>query len=237
MSGRLLAVIPARGGSKRIPGKNVRPLAGRPLIVYSIAAALDSGLFCDVVVSTDSEEIAAVARRAGARVPFLRGAELADDHTPVSMATWDALRRLDPDGTRYDAVAQLMPNCPLRGAADVVASHEAFHAGGADAQISVCRYGWLNPWWAMRLVEGDVLAPMLEERVAERSQDQPDLVCPTGAVWWVRAAVLAAQQTFHVAGRTGWLLPWERALDIDTFDDWRLAEVLVARRPTGATTS
>ena len=237
MSGRLLAVIPARGGSKRIPGKNLRPLAGRPLIVYSIAAALDSGLFCDVVVSTDSEEIAAVARRAGARVPFLRGAELADDHTPVSMATWDALRRLDPDGTRYDAVAQLMPNCPLRGAADVVASHEAFHAGGADAQISVCRYGWLNPWWAMRFVEGDVLVPMLEERVAERSQDQPDLVCPTGAVWWVRAAVLAAQQTFHVAGRTGWLLPWERALDIDTFDDWRLAEVLVARRPTGATTS
>jgi N-acylneuraminate cytidylyltransferase len=235
VSDRLLAVIPARAGSKRIPRKNVRPLAGRPLIVYSIAAALDSRLFSQVVVSTDSEEIAAIARRAGAQVPFLRAADLADDHTPVSMATWDTLRRLDPDGTRYDAVAQLMPNCPMRTAADVVGSYEAFCAGDADAQISVCRFGWLNPWWAMRLGEGGVLTPMLVERVAERSQDQPDLVCPTGAVWWARATVLAAQQTFHVAGRTGWLLPWERALDIDTDDDWRLAEVLAAQPSAGDT--
>jgi N-acylneuraminate cytidylyltransferase len=233
MSVELLAVIPARAGSKRIPAKNVRPLAGRPLIVYSIAAARDSGLFSEVVVSTDSEAIAAIAREAGAQVPFLRAADLADDHTPVSMATWDALRRLDPDGTRFDAVAQLMPNCPMRTAADLAASYEAFRAGGADAQISVCRYGWLNPWWAMRLAEGGVLTPVLEERLAERSQDQPDLVCPTGAVWWAKAAVLAAQQTFHVAGRTGWLLPWERALDIDTYDDWRLAEVLAARSSAG----
>ena len=231
MSGRLLAVIPARGGSKRIPHKNVRPLAGQPLIVYSIRAALDSGLFSDVVVSTDSETIAAIARGAGAQVPFLRTAQLADDHTPVSMATWDALRRLDPDGDRYDAVAQLMPNCPMRTAADVAASYEAFRLAGADAQISVCRYGWLNPWWAMRLDEGGVLAPMFEDRLVERSQDQPELVCPTGAVWWARAAVLSDQRTFHVSGRTGWLLPWERALDIDTLDDWRLAEVLAARSP------
>jgi len=97
------------------------------------------------------------------------------------MATWDALCRLDPDGDRYDAVAQLMPNCPMRTAADVAASYEAFRLAGADAQISVCRYGWLNPWWAMRLDQGGVLAPMFEDRLVERSQDQPELVCPTGA--------------------------------------------------------
>jgi CMP-N-acetylneuraminic acid synthetase len=183
MSGSLLAVIPARAGSKRVPNKNIRPLGGRPLLAYTVAAAVDSGLFAEVIVSTDSEAIADAARAAGAQVPFLRPAELADDHTPVSLATWDALQRRDPDGELFAAVAQLMPNCPLRTATDVRASHEAFAGSGAGVQISVCRYGWLNPWWAMTLEPGNVLAPLLEEEFARRSQDQPDLVCPTGAVW------------------------------------------------------
>ena len=233
MSAGLLAVIPARAGSKRIPAKNVRPLAGQPLIVYSIAAARDSGLFSEVVVSTDSEAIAAIARDAGAQVPFLRAADLSDDHTPVSAATCDALRRLDPDGTRYDAVAQLMANCPLRTADDVRASYAAFQASGADVQLSVCRYGWLNPWWAMRLGDDGALEPIMGERLAERSQDQPELVCPSGAVWWARSPTLVAEGTFHTDRRTGWLLPWERALDIDTEEDWRVAETLVQRRSEG----
>jgi len=230
VSDELLAVIPARAGSKRIADKNVRPLAGRPLIEYTIAAALESGLFATVVVSTDSERIAALAREAGAEVPFLRAAELADDHTPVSAATRDALLRLDPELTRFAAVAQLMANCPLRSAADVRASYEAFAAGAADAQLSVCRYGWLNPWWAMTVGADGTLEPVMAERLAERSQDQPELVCPTGAIWWARAATLAVEGTFHIARRSGWLLPWERALDIDTEDDWRLAETLIVQR-------
>lgn len=224
---RRLAVIPARGGSKRVPGKNVRPLQGRPLIAYTIEAALVSGLFDSVVVSTDSEEIAALAAGCGAEVPFLREPALADDHTPVSAVTLDALRRLDPGGERFASVAQLMPNCPLRTGEDVRSSCAAFESGDSPAQISVCRYGWFNPWWAMALGEGAVVEPLFAERLADRSQDQPELYCPTGAIWWARAAVLPVEGSFHMAGRTGWVMPWERGLDIDTEDDWRMAEALM----------
>ena len=145
-----LAVIPARGGSKRIPGKNVRPMQGRPLLAYTVEAAVGSGLFERVIVTTDSAEIAVIARASGAEVPFLRDPTLADDITPVSRATIDVLERLGQAGQAYEQVCQLMPNCPLRTADDVTASHRQFVATSASAQISVVRFGWQNPWWAMR---------------------------------------------------------------------------------------
>jgi N-acylneuraminate cytidylyltransferase len=228
---RLLAVVPARGGSRRVPRKNVRPLHGRPAIAYSIDAALESGLFARVVVSTDDAEIAAIAEACGAEVPFLRPAELADDVTPVSAATADALERLDPDGTRYDAVAQLMASCPLRTAEDVRASHAAFAASGAVSQLSVAPYAVQTPWWAMRRADDGTLSPLFPDAVVRRSQDLPTLVCPTGAVWWMRARALRVSRTYHLPGRTGWAMPWERALDIDTEEDWQLASRLLAGRP------
>lgn len=235
-AGPALAVIPARGGSKRIPGKNIRALAGRPAIAYTIDAALESGVFARVVVSTDSDEIAEVALRSGAEVPFVRDASIADDHTPVSLVTVDALERLDPDGTTFHAVAQLMANCPLRTAADVRDSLAQFAAGGAPAQLSVTRYGWLNPWWAMRRDASNVLEPLFGREATARSQDLPDLFCPTGAIWWATASTLRRERTFHVSGRTGWELPWWRAVDIDTMDDWRMAELLLERQALAAVT-
>ncbi len=217
-----LAVIPARGGSKRIPGKNVRELSGRPMIEYTIVAALRSGVFDRVVVSTDSDQIARVARDAGAEVPFLRGAELSDDQTPVSLATVDALARLDPD-QRYQSVAQLMPNCPLRNADDVRESFAAFAASGAQSQISVTRFGWQNPWWAFKRSPSGVLEPLFPDQATQRSQELPPLFCTTGAIWWAQSAVLRRERTYHVAGRTGWEIPWFRAVDIDTDDDWAMA--------------
>jgi N-acylneuraminate cytidylyltransferase len=223
-----LAVIPARGGSKRVPGKNIRSLAGRPAIAWTIEAAAASGLFDRIVVSTDSEEIADVARCYGAEVPFIRDAALADDHTPVSAATVDALERVDPAG-EISAVAQLMANCPLRTSDDIRASHAAFLAGDAPAQLSVTRYGWLNPWWAMRLGPRGELQPLFEQMTQQRSQDLPELYCITGAIWWARADVLRQARTYHVPGRTGWEIPWFRAVDIDSEDDWLMAEALFAR--------
>lgn len=223
---RLLAVIPARLGSRRVPRKNIRELLGRPAISYSIEAALESDLFDRVIVSTDAEEIASVARAHGADVPFLREPALADDQTHVSVVTADALERIDPDH-RVTAVAQLLPNCPLRNADDVRASYAQFEESGADAQLSVTQYGWQNPWWASRLSAGSKLEPLFPEAMTRRSQDLGELYCPTGAVWWARAAVLRLGRTFHVAGRTGWVMPWQRAVDIDTEDDWQMAEQLL----------
>lgn len=222
----LLAVIPARAGSRRVPRKNLRELRGRPMINYTIEAALASGLFDRTVVSTDSEEIAVIAVKAGAEVPFLRSAHLADDHTPVSDVTVDALERLDPAGDLYVAVAQLMPNCPLRTAEDIRESHSSFRASGSDSQLSVTRFGWQNPWWAMRLGAGKQLEPVFEALATRRSQDLPELFCPTGAIWWASSRALRRERTYHIAGRTGWEIQWQRGLDIDTEDDWKMAEVL-----------
>lgn len=218
-----VAVIPARGGSKRLPYKNIRLLGDRPLLAYTVAAAVGSGLFESVFVSTDDDAIAAVAEAEGATV-LKRTLELADDHTPASSVTVEVAERLSLGDDQ--PVAQLLPNCPLRTAADVRASYEQFAISGSEAQISVTRYGWLNPWWAMTSDEGR-LTPVFTEQLKARSQDLPTLYCPTGAIWWSTAGALRREGTFYMAGHTGWELPWGRAVDIDDEDDWRLAELLV----------
>jgi N-acylneuraminate cytidylyltransferase len=202
-------------------------LNGKPLVVYAIEAAHQSSLFDAVVVTTDSEEIARIAEQHGAEVPFIRDQKLADDFSPISAATVDALTRIDSAGDRFQLVAQLMANCPLRITEDILASHRQFVASGADTQISVTEYGWLNPWWAMTSDEHNVLSPVFKERMGVRSQDLPRLVCPTGAIWWAKASVLLAHGTFYAPNYSGWAMPWERAVDIDTEDDWSMAEILI----------
>lgn len=228
MTKSAIAVIPARGGSKRIPRKNIKLFDGKPIIAHAVEAALRSQLFSRVVVSTDSEEIALVAEQYGAEVPFLRDVRLADDVTPVSAATVDVVQRLDETEDRFAYVCQLMPNCPLRSAEDIVESYAQLLGTGSDSQISVVRYGWQNPWWAMRQNEKFQLEAVFKDQITRRSQDLPPLFCPTGAVWWAKAAVLRREGTYHVANRTGWEIPWQRGLDIDTEDDWLMAEVLLA---------
>ena len=222
-----LAVIPARGSSKRIAHKNIRELCGKPAIAYTIEAALNSGVFARIVVSTESDEIASIAKRFGAEAPFLRDATLAGDHTPVSLVTHDALCRLDQNGIEYRHVAQLMPNCPLRTAEDIRDSYRQFVETGAKAQISITSYGWLNPWWAVTRSEKYELTPVFADQISKRSQDLPEVFCLTGAVWWAKGDVLRREKTFHIVDRTGWEISWQRAIDIDTEDDWRLAELLM----------
>jgi len=225
-----LAVIPARGGSKRIPGKNIRELCGKPLIAYTIESALKCGVFSKVVVSTDSEQIAHIAEQFGADIPFIRDPGLSDDYTPVSMATLDALEQVDRNNNIFIHVAQLMPNCPLRDSLDVVESHRNYIEMNSFAQISITRYGWVNPWWAMTLGPGHELSPVNEEMLQKRSQDLPELYCPTGAIWWARADILRRNRTFHVQGRTGWEIHWQHALDIDDEMGWFFAELLMSHR-------
>jgi len=225
---RALAVIPARGGSKRIPRKNVTPLAGRPLIVWTIEAALQSRLFARTIVSTDDEEIARLSREAGAEVPFLRAPGLADDHTPVSAVTLDVVNRLRVEGEEFALVCQMLPSCPLRTAEDVVASGERMAATGADVQLSVSRYGWLNPWWAMRMQADGALDPVFPDvmQALRRSQDLPEVFCVVGAIWWAKPAALICSGTFHIPQRTGWEVPFPRGIDIDSEEDLRMAAAL-----------
>lgn len=220
-----VAVIPARGGSKRIPKKNIKLLCGRPIIAYTIEAAINSGIFSRVIVSTDSHEVAAIARNYGADVPFLRGLDLSDDWAPVSSVTIDALRVIGTDA--FDFVAQLMPNCPLRKDKDIRCSFFELLSAGDDFQISVAKFHWQNPWWAMTMNSQGVLSPIQATKSLARSQDLPELFCPSGAIWWAKIRSLISAGTFHAEGKVGFELPWYRAIDIDTKDDWLLAESLM----------
>jgi N-acylneuraminate cytidylyltransferase len=233
---RSVAIIPARGGSKRISRKNIREFRGKPLIAYTIDAALDSDLFDRVIVSTDDEAIADIAGSCGAEVPFRRPDALADDQTPVSEATVHALEQIDPEGYQYNHVAQLMANCPLRTAADIEGSYARFQDRAPDAQLSVFEFGWQNPWWALKMNGGGRLEPLFEEMFEQdvRSQDQPPLYCITGAVWWGKTEVVRSTRTFHVKERTGWKMPWHRAVDIDTEEDWHFAEALASMEANDA---
>lgn len=224
----VVAIIPARGGSKRLPKKNIVPFCGKPMITWTIEAALECGLFDDVVVSTDSEEIAEVSRAAGASVPFLRE-EAADDISPVSAATIWTLRRLEQHGgRRFNHVAQLMANCPLRRAQDIAAAWANFQERGAGFQISAFSYGFMNPWWA-RKVDGEGRpTPLFPEMQMQRSQDLPRLLCPTGAIWLAERDALVAAGTFYGEDHRLHELSWQAGLDIDDEHDLALGEAVAA---------
>ena len=147
-----IAIIPARGGSKRIPRKNIVPFRNRPMISWTISAALESNVFDRVIVSTDDEEIAMLACTEGAEVPFLRTVH-ADDQSPVSAAVLSALKQAEIHyGQVFETVTQLMPNCPLRGATQIKAAWNNFKKGAHQFQISAFEFGWMNPWWAARML-------------------------------------------------------------------------------------
>jgi CMP-N-acetylneuraminic acid synthetase len=218
-----LAIVLARGGSKRLPRKNILDFHGKPLLAWSVQAALQSGQFDRVLVSTDDPEIAEIGREFGAAVPFLRDSA-ADDVTPSSEATLAALGQAERHwDENFDVVSQLMANCPLRDATDVKAALQNFADRGAESQISCFRFGWMNPWWAVKL-DGqgrpDYLFP--EARIA-RSQDLPPLYCPSGALWTARVRALRAANTFYVPGHIFHELSWMSAMDIDDAEDLEMA--------------
>jgi CMP-N-acetylneuraminic acid synthetase len=219
-----IAMILARGGSKRLPRKNILDFHGKPMLAWTVEAAIKSGQFDRVLLTTDDSEIADIGRSYGAEVPFLRNAAL-DDMATSSEATLVALSQAeDYWGVQFDAVTQLMANCPLRDAGDIKSSIEAFANRDVSSQISCFRFGWMNPWWAVKLdAQGtpDYLFP--EARLA-RSQDLPPLYCPSGAIWTARVQALKAEKTFYAHGHTLYPLSWISAIDIDDDKDMEMAK-------------
>lgn len=218
-----IAIIPARGGSKRIPKKNIIDFAGKPMIQWSIEAALLSKMFERVVVSTDDEEIAEVSRRCGAEVPFLRH-KYADDYATVSQATLSALEQAeDYWSAGYDTVTQLMANCPLRTASDISHALTTFEQKGRAFQLSCFEFGWMNPWWAATIDQSGRPANLFPDASSQRSQDLPPLYCPTGAIWVASCAALKQAGTFYGPDHYYEPIPWFSAVDIDDRDDLMFA--------------
>jgi N-acylneuraminate cytidylyltransferase len=222
---KFIAIIPARGGSKRIPHKNIIDLNGKPMIAWSIEAALKSKYISEVLVSTDDKEIAKIAIDYGAKAPFLRD-ENADDYSPISSATIRSLQQWkNHGGSDFDIVIQLMANCPLRTAEDIDKAIENFILKGNKFQISCFKYGWMNPWWAHKIDDNGKGHPLFEEKQRmKRSQDLPDLYCPTGAIWIASISELFKSNTFYGEGYSFLSMPWVNAIDIDDYEDLEMAK-------------
>lgn len=221
-----VAIIPARGNSKRLPGKNIMEFFGKPMIAWAIESALVTKLFDVVLVSTDSEEIAELSRSYGAEVPFLRKAH-ADDFSPVSEATLTALNQLESyKGKAYTTVVQLMANCPMRNSKNIAEQLASFeNQPNPNSLISGFSYGMFNPWWAhLKNEQGGYEKLLTQYDSNTRSQDLPALLCPTGATWISDAQRLKTHNTFYSPGYSFYEINWLEAVDIDDEDDLKLAK-------------
>lgn len=219
-----IAIIPARGGSKRIPRKNIKPFAGKPMIGYAIEAALASALFGRVVVSTDDAEIAAIARQFGAEVPFLRPPELSDDHTPTIPVLQHAIAACQALGWQAEHVCCIYPGVPMIQAADLHAALALLQDASADYAFTVAAFPAAIQRALRRSPEGN-MAPFHPEHVQTRTQDLEPAYYDAGQFYFGRSGAWLRGDSPHRNGK-GLVIPEWRAVDIDTPDDWRRAELL-----------
>jgi len=223
---RFLAVVPARGGSKRLPRKNVLPLGGRPLIAWTITTAHQSGVLGDVLVSTDDGEIAGAARDAGAMVPWLRPAELATDSASSADVLRHALKWYETQHGTVDAVVLLQPTSPFRTAASIRGAVAAFRTQDGQSAQAVVSVGPAasHPAWCFR-VEGGMLQPFLGwEPLSQRSQDLEPAFALNGAIYVLPAADVRGSEPLLRPGIRPYVMhDAHESLDIDTPDDWQTA--------------
>ena len=219
----LLAIIPARGGSKGIPRKNIKPLAGKPLIGWTIDTAKQANCIDRLVVSTEDEEIASVARQLGADVPFMRPAELAADETPGTAPVLHAISQL-PD---YEWVLLLQPTSALRSAADIDGIWQFCQEQGAPSAVSVCEVS-KHPYWMYQCDPTHRLEPFVKGRPdVTRRQDLSAACALNGALYLARTEWLLKQSGFIGPETLGYIMPPERSVDLDTPQDWRWVEFLI----------
>jgi pseudaminic acid cytidylyltransferase len=217
-----LAIIPARGGSKRIPRKNIRDFAGRPMIGYAIAAARDAGVFDRIVVSTDDDEIAAIAKEQGADVPFMRPPELSNDTAGTVPVIQHAMQKL-----RCPADAEvccIYPGVPLLQAKVLREALDLLHTGGCDFVFPVLEFPSPVQRALVRDADGSTRS-MFPKHADTRTQDLTPAYHDAGQFYWGTAAAWHSGRSPHLGARTLVLPSWA-AVDIDTPDDWARAEAL-----------
>lgn len=220
-----LALIPARGGSKRIPRKNIRPFLGKPVLAYALDAARQSGCFERIVVSTDDREIADTALARGAEVPFLRPAGLADDYATTLEVILHALDRIESEGHVVEVLCCLYPVTPLITADDLAAALSRMLETGADYCFPVAEF--VAPIdRALTLAPDGRVSMRHPEYVRTRTQDLPPAFHDAGQFYWGRAEAFRAGLPLLSDAAVALPLPRWRAIDIDTEDDWQMAEMI-----------
>lgn len=219
-----VAIIPARGGSKRIPRKNIKPFCGKPMIGWSIETAKGSGLFDHIIVSTDDAEIADVARGFGAEVPFMRPAELADDHAVTRVVMIHAIREVAALYGLPDHVCCIYPTAPLMRADDLVKAFDLLESSGREFTFSVTPYPSPIQRALKMTLSGGVT--MFDDRYRKtRSQDLEEAFHDAGQFYWGRSSAFLDDLPTYSDHSIPYLIPSYRVRDIDTLDDWQMAEL------------
>lgn len=228
-----VCVIPARGGSKRIPRKNIRAFCGQPVIGYAIAAARHSKLFDHVVVSTEDEEIAQVARELGAQVPFMRPAALADDHTttrPVLVHALEWFEQAYPDDS-VSGLCCIYPVTPFLNATLLQEADQAWREAKADYCMSVGAFP-ASPYRALKATEAGRVTSIWPQYRAKRTQDLPEAFYDAGMFYFCDPKALKARTPIHSQATVPFVLSRSVAHDIDTLEDWSLAELIYQAHQT-----
>jgi CMP-N,N'-diacetyllegionaminic acid synthase len=226
---KVIGLVPARGGSKGVPRKNIRLLGGKSLLEYTAESARAARLLTRVILSTDGDEIAEVGRRCGLEVPFLRPAELAGDETPMLLVVQHALLWLEEQGNRFDAVCLLQPTCPFRRPQDIDACIELLAAKNADAVVTVLPVpSEYNPHWTyFRRDNGSLVLATGEAAPIARRQDLPQAFHREGSVYVVRCKVVLEQNSLYGRTLVGHEIDPGRSVNVDTPADWERAEQLL----------
>ena len=219
-----IAVIPARGGSKRIPRKNIKDFCGRPMITWAISAAKESGLFDHIIVSTDDEEIANIARKWGAETPFVRPVELADDLTPTVPVVAHSVKSCLDLGWDPDYVCCIYPCVPFLQVGDLVSALDLVITRQADFVYPVTEYAHPIQRAMRKLASGamEFYSPQFE---LTRTQDLEKTYHDAGQFYWGKASAWLEHKKMHTAG-LGMTIPNWRVVDIDSADDWKRAELI-----------
>ena len=218
-----IAIIPARGGSKRIPRKNIKDFCGKPIVAYSIEAALQTKLFDEVMVSTDDPEIAGVAKRYGSSVPFLRSAEAANDFAILKDVLVEVLGEYERRGKIFDQVCCILPTAPLISADDIIKAYEILKDTGCVSVIPVVKYSY-TIFRSLKIDDGHLVMNW-PENYPKRSQDLPDAYHDAGLFYWYSKRYFKEQTAGFGEKACPYILDEEKVQDIDTESDWKLAEL------------
>lgn len=224
-----MALIPARGGSKGLPRKNIRILGGKPLIAWTIEEALKSDCFAEVAVSTDDQEIAAVARDYGARVPFLRPGELATDETRGIEVVLHAMDWYEENERAFDLLMLLQPTSPLRTTEDIRAALGVFTLKQAEAVVSVCPCEY-PPVWANTIGPDLCMKDFIKKEALQNRQKLGIFYRLNGAIYLAGWDFLRRNRGFFGERTYAYIMPAERSVDIDAELDLKFAEFLLARK-------
>lgn len=218
-----VAIITARGGSKRIPKKNIKDFMGKPMLAYAIEAAKESGIFDEVMVSTDSGEIAGVAREYGASVPFMRSEKTSGDFATTYDVLEEVLAEYKKLGRAFDTVCCIYPCVPFLTGRSLADAYTRMKESDADALQPVCRYP-APIEWAMK-IENGLLIPDNRKSQLIRSQDLSPRFYDAGMFYFLKTGVMLSEKTITPKNTLGYVIDESECQDIDTPDDWRMAEL------------